>query len=106
MIIIKNVTEESFFIFDSHVLSLPEMIGYYHDITKQTIRVIVDFKEFKVIQKVIQQSIGKWNSMLDPSNVRVTVFPNLVLVSADVLIPSYLWTSHHSQYFKMKFQPK
>jgi hypothetical protein len=30
MIIIENVTEESFFIFDSQIQSLPELIGYYH----------------------------------------------------------------------------
>jgi hypothetical protein len=83
MIIIKNVTKESFFIFDSQIQSLPEMIGYYHDTIKQKIKIIVHFEEFKVIQKVIQQSIDKWNSMLDPSDVRVTGFPNLVLVSAD-----------------------
>jgi hypothetical protein len=83
MIIIENVIEESFFIFDSQIQSLTEMIGYYHDTNKQTIKIIVHFKEFKSIRKVIQQSIGKWNSMLDPSDVRVTGFPNLVLVSAD-----------------------
>jgi hypothetical protein len=83
MIIIENVIKESFFIFDSQIQSLTEMIGYYHDTNKQTIKIIVHFKEFKSIRKVIQQSIGKWNSMLDPSDVRVTGFPNLVLVSAD-----------------------
>jgi hypothetical protein len=83
MIIIINITKESFSIFDSQIQRLPEMIGYYHENIKQTIRIIVHFKEFKVIQKVIQQSIGKWNSMLDHGNVRVTGFPNLVLVSAD-----------------------
>lgn len=83
MIIIDNVTEESFFIFDSQIQSLPEMIGYYHDNNKQTIRIIVHFQEFKTIRKVIQQTIGKWNSMLDPSDVRVSGFPTLVLVSTD-----------------------
>jgi hypothetical protein len=41
MIIIKNVTKESFFIFDSQIQSLPELIGYYHENIKQTIRIII-----------------------------------------------------------------
>jgi hypothetical protein len=68
MIIIENVAKESFFIFDSQIQSLPEMIGYYHENLKQTIRIIVHFKEFKVIQEVIQQSIGNgilcWNQAM------------------------------------------
>jgi hypothetical protein len=83
MIIIENVTSESFFIFDSQIQSISDLIGYYHENIKQTIRIVVHFKDFKVIRKAIQQSIGKWNSMLDPSDVRITGFPNLVLVTTD-----------------------
>jgi hypothetical protein len=51
MIIVENVTEESYFIFKSQIQSVSDVISFYHDNIKQVIRIIVQFNDFKKFEK-------------------------------------------------------
>jgi hypothetical protein len=70
--------------FESQLQSVLDVIAYYQDDIKQVMRIIVQSDNFKKIRKVIQQSIGKWNAMLDPSHTRVSGFPSLVSILSNV----------------------
>lgn len=82
-IIINNVAEEAFFILDTQLQSIADVIGYFHDVFKQAIRIIVHYEDFTQTRQYIQQSIDMWNSKLDPSDVRVTGLPEMALIPSD-----------------------
>jgi hypothetical protein len=65
IIIIENVTKDSFFIYEAQLQTVSDVTGFYHNPVKQLIQIIVQIKEFALIRKVIQQEIEKWNAMLD-----------------------------------------
>jgi hypothetical protein len=83
MITLENVTEESFFIYDVQLQSLTDVMGFYHDSLRQVIRIVVQLEDYTKVRKVIQQDIGAWNDMLDPSDVRQSGFPSLLTISSD-----------------------
>jgi hypothetical protein len=83
MIIVKNLTRELYFILESQIQSLSDVIGYYHDSDTKVIKITVHSNNFKTIRKVIQQSLSTWNDMLDPSDTRVSGYPTIVPVSSD-----------------------
>jgi hypothetical protein len=83
MIVVKNVTEESYVILETQFQSLTDVIGFYHESNKQVIKIIVHTNDFTITRKVIQQSLQKWNDMLDPSNTRLLGSPTIVPISSD-----------------------
>jgi hypothetical protein len=82
-IIIENVSEEAYFIYESQLQHIGEIIGYYHVSATKSIRLVVQTEEFMSIRRLIQKEISTWNGFLDPSDVRQTGYPSLVPIMAD-----------------------
>jgi hypothetical protein len=78
MIMVNNITAESFFILETQLQSVSDVIGFYHDNNKQVIKIIVHTNDFKLTRTVIQQSLQKWNNMLDPSDTQISGNPTLI----------------------------
>jgi hypothetical protein len=83
MIMVNNVTAESFFILKTQLQSVSDVIGFYHDNNKQVIKTIVHTNDFKLTRTVIQQSLHKWNDMLDPSDTRISGNPTLIPITSN-----------------------
>jgi uncharacterized membrane protein YkoI len=83
MIMVNNVTPESFFILETQLQSLSDVTGFYYDSNKQVIKIVVHTDDFKITRTVIQQSLLKWNKMLDPSDTRMSGNPTIVPITSD-----------------------
>jgi hypothetical protein len=82
-IVIENVSEEAFFIYDSQLKQQSEFIGYYHLPQKSKIYIVVQLEDYQTVRKRFQSAIIEWNEMLDPSDTRYTGSPRMVPINSD-----------------------
>jgi hypothetical protein len=75
--------QSRFFIIETQLQSVSDVIRFYHDNNKQVIKIIVHINDFKPTRTVIQLSLQKWNDMLDPSDTRISGNPTLVPITSD-----------------------
>jgi len=83
IIIIENVSEEAFFVYDAQLQKLSDTVGYYHLPKKARVHIVVQLEDYQNLRRLIQQEINDWNSKLDPSDIRYTGKPVMVPINAD-----------------------
>ena len=82
-IVIKQVSEDAFFILENQTGPLDPLLGVYHLPSNNSMRIIVAVDDFITIRNEIKNNLKEWNKLLDPSDIRLTGEPVLSHITAD-----------------------
>ena len=76
-ITIQNVSPEAFFILDNELEQLAMINVHFHTPELNTIRIVVNKRDYNTVQQAIKENINRWSNALDPSDIRKTGLPEL-----------------------------
>jgi hypothetical protein len=83
LIVIENVSEDSFFVYDTELQQLTDIVGYYHVPRKFKVHIVVQFDDYITTNRHISSQIESWNKKLDPSDVRYVGPPTMITAEED-----------------------